>query len=142
MYIPYRINKNFEPDVNFEGLEIPSEFTIADAHWTNAKTARTLSLSHTPTKLAKFDSVKPKLKPRKLTFSDEVTVHQYEVISNCSSDSDSILCPESPEEKCPDEKSDYLFNTDTESESETESVEFLGGKRAKKSLKVKFGKMP
>ena len=142
MYIQYRIHKNLKPDVNFEGLEIPSEFTIAEAHWTTEKAARTLMLPDTPAKLAKLDSVKPKLKPRKLTFSDEVTVHQYEVISNCSSDSDSILCPESPEEKCPDEKSDYLFNTDTESESETESVEFLGGKRAKKSLKVKFGKMP
>ena len=140
MYIKYRIHKNLKPDVNFEGLEIPSEFTIAEAHWITEKTARTLNLPDTPAKLAKLDSEKPKLKPRKLTFSDEVTVHQYEVISNCSSDSDSILCPESPEEKCQDEKSDYIFNTDTE--SETESVEFLGGKRAKKSLKVKFGQIP
>ena len=140
MYIKYRIHKNLKPDVNFEGLEIPSEFTINEAHWITEKTAQTLNLPDTPAKLAKLDSEKPKLKPRKLTFSDEVTDHQYEVISNCSSDSDSILCPESPEEKCPDEKSDYIFNTDTE--SETESVEFLGGKRAKKSLKVKFGQIP
>ena len=140
MYIKYRIHKNLKPDVNFEGLEIPSEFTINEAHWITEKTARTLNLPDTSAKLAKLDSEKPKLKPKKLTFSDEVTVHQYEVISNCSSDSDSILCPESPEEKCPDEKSDYIFNTDTE--SETESVEFLGGKRAKKSLKVKFGQIP
>ena len=117
-------------------MEIPSEFTIARAHWVTAKTDRTLNLPHAPAKLAKLDSMKPKSKPKKLTFNDEVTVHQYEVISNCSTDSDSILCPESPE------NSDSLFNTDTESESETESVEFLGGKRAKKSLKVKLGKIP
>ena len=121
-------------------MEIPSEFTIARAHWVTAKTDRTISLPHAPAKLARLDSMKPKSKPKKLTFNDEVTVHQYEVISNCSIDSDSILCPESPEEKCPDEKSDYIFNTDTE--SETESVEFLGGKRAKKSLKVTFGQIP
>ena len=117
-------------------MEIPSEFTIARAHWVTAKTDRTLNLPHAPAKLAKLDSMKPKSKPKKLTFNDEVTVHQYEVVSNCSTDSDSILCPESPE------NSDSLFNTDTESESETESVEFLGGKRAKKSLKVKFGQIP
>lgn len=136
MYIQYRINKDFEPEVNFWGLEIPSEFTIAAAHLTNARTDRTLSLPHTSAKSAKLDSVKPKSKPRKLTFSDEVTVHEYEVDSDCSSDSNSILCPESPE------NSESLFNTDTETESETGSNEFLGGKRAKKAFKVKFGQIP
>ena len=134
MYIQYRINKDFKPEVNFWGLEIPSEFTIAAAHWTNARTDRTLSLPHTPAKLAKLDSVKPKSKPRKLTFSDEVAVHEYEVNSDCSSNS--ILCPESPE------NSDSIFNTDTETESETGSNEFLGGKRAKKAFKVNFDQIP
>ena len=111
-------------------MEIPSEFTIARAHWVTAKIARADTPATTTAEM------EPSSKSRKVTFSDEVMVHQYEVKSNCSSDSDSILCPESPE------NSDSLFNTDTESESETESVEFVGGKRAKKSLKVKFSQMP
>ena len=110
MCLQYRVNKDFKSDVNFEGLEIPSEFTIAKAEWITSK-----------------------MKPRKLTFSDEVAVHEYEVNSNCSSDSNSILCPESPE------ISDSLFNTDTESESETD---FLEGKKAKKAFKVTFGQIP
>ena len=113
MFLQYRVNKDFKSDVNFEGLEIPSEFTIAKAEWITSK-----------------------MKPRKLTFSDEVTVHEYEVNSNCSSDSNSILCEESLGD------SDSLFNTDTESESENDSFEFLGGKRAKKTFKVKFGQIP
>ena len=112
---------------------------MAKAEWVNSKIARIPSLPDTPTKSAKLEL---KLKPRKLTFSDEVTVHQFEVDSNCSSDSNSILCPESPEQKCPDEKSAYLFNSDTESESETESIDLFGGKRAKKAFKVKFGQIP
>ena len=137
------------PDVNFEGLEIPSEFTIADAQWITAKNARTSSLPETPTKLPKLDPLEFKLKPRKLLFSDEVTVHEYDIETESSSSSlcsedidrdmendgtDDILCPESPE------NIDYLFNTDTE--SETESSQFVGGKRAKKAFKVKFGQIP
>ena len=130
-------------------MEIPSEFTIAKAEWINSKVARKPSLPDTPTKWAKLDQMEFKLKPRKLTFSDEVAVHQYDIetesssSSLCSEDIDrdmandatnDILCPESPE------NNDSLFNTDTE--SETESSEFVGGKRAKKAFKVKFGQIP
>ena len=160
MYIQYRLNKNLEPNINFHGLEIPSEFTIAKAHWSTPKIARTFSPPGPP---VKSNSSKKELKARKVSFNDNVTIHQYDIESDCSSssicsedinrdiknnvtsttiDENDILCPESPEEKCPDEKSDYLFNSDTESESETESFDLLRGKRAKKGFKVKFGQIP
>jgi len=119
---------------------------MAKAEWINSKIVRKPSLPDTPTKSAKLEL---KLKPRKLTFSDEVAVHQSDIETQSSSSSlcsedidrdmendatDDILCPESPE------NNDYLFNTDTE--SETESSEFVGGKRAKKAFKVKFGQIP
>ena len=125
---------------------------MAKAELINSKVARKRSLPDTPTKSAKsakLDPLEIKLKPRKLTFSDEVSVHQYDIetegssSSLCSEDidrdmtndsADDILCPESPE------NSDSLFNTDTE--SETDSSEIMGGKRAKKAFKVKFGQIP
>ena len=122
---------------------------MAKAECINSKVARKRSLPDTPTKSAKLDPLEFKLKPRKLTFSDEVVVHQYDIetesssSSLCSEDIDrdmandatnDILCLESPE------NNDSLFNTDTE--SETESSEFVGGKRAKKAFKVKFGQIP
>ena len=39
-----------KPDINFHGLEIPSEFTIAEARWNTPKIARTLSPPGAPVK--------------------------------------------------------------------------------------------
>ena len=136
-------------------MEIPSEFTIAEARLNTPKIARTLSPPGAPVEPNKSKSSEKDLKAQKLSFNDNITVHQYETESSssslCSEDinrdmendvtndvsnENEILCPKSPE------NSDSLFNTDTETESETESNEFLGGKRAKKSFKVKFGSIP
>ena len=149
MHIKYGLNKNLNPNINFHGLEIPSEFTIAEARWNTPKIARTFNQPTAPTKMTRSKSFEIEARARKLSFNDNVTVHQYDIETDSSSSSlcsedinrdmendvaDDILCPESPE------KNDSLFNTDTE--SETESTEFLGGKRAKKAFKVNFGQIP
>ena len=168
MYIQYGLNKNLESNINFHGLEIPSEFTIAEARWNTPKITRTLSPPGAPVKSNKSKSPEKDLKARKLSFNDNVTVHEYDIetesssSSLCSEDIDrdmendvtnenEILCPESPEQPdspliClesifEDRHSDSLFQSDS-SESEPENDEVLRGRRAKKAFKVKFGSIP
>ena len=119
---------------------------MAAAHF-NAptSTSKSAKLPETPTK-----SVLPEFKPRKLTFNDDVQVHEYDVISNSD---DEILCPATPDSSPPgsplidldtimdDRHSDDLFNSNTESEDEDEA-DILRGRRAKKAFKVKFGEIP
>ena len=167
MYIQYGLNKNLESNINFHGLEIPSEFTIAEARWNTPKIARKLSPPVAPVKSNKIKSPENELKARKLSFNDNVTVHQYDIerasssSSLCSEDIDrdiandvtnenDILCPESPERPdspliCletifEDRHSDSLFQSD-DSDSEPEN-EVLRGRRAKKAFEVKFGSIP
>ena len=168
MHIQYGLNKNLESNINFHGLEIPSEFTIAEARWNTPKITRTLSPPGAPVKSNKSKSPEKDLKARKLSFNDNVTVHEYDIetesssSSLCSEDIDrdmendvtnenEILCPESPEQPdspliClesifEDRHSDSLFQSDS-SESEPENDEVLRGRRAKKAFKVKFGSIP
>ena len=119
MNIQYGLNKNLAPNINFHGLEIPSEFTIAEARWNIPKIARRLSPPGTPVKPNKSKSPENEVKARKLSFNDNVTVHQYDKESDSSSsslcsedidrdiendinstvtDKNDILCPESPEQ--------------------------------------------
>ena len=169
MYIQYGLNKNLESNINFHGLEIPSEFTIAEARWNTPKIARALSPPGAPIKLSKLKSPENELKARKLSFNDNVTVHQYDIeqasssSSLCSEDIDrdiandvtnanDILCPESPERPdsplmCletifDDRHSDSLFRSDTSSDSESEQNHILYGRKAKKAFQVKFGQIP
>ena len=167
MHIQYGLNKNLESNINFHGLEIPSEFTIAEARWNTPKIARTLSPPGAPVKLNKSKSPEKDLKARKLTFNDNATVHEYDVetasssSSLCSEDIDrdmendvtnenEILCPESPERPdsplidletiFEDRHSDSLFQSES-SDSEQEN-EILRGRKAKKAFQVKFGSIP
>ena len=148
-------------------MEIPSEFTIVTAGWNTPKIARILSPPRAPVKSNKSKLPEKDLKARKLTFNDNATIHEYDVetasssSSLCSEDIDrdmkndvtdtnDILCPESPEKPdspliCletifEDRHSDSLFRSDS-SESEPEN-EILRGRRAKKAFQVKFGSIP
>ena len=168
MHIQYGLNKNLESNINFHGLEIPSEFTIAEAHWNTPKIARASSPPVAPIKLNKVKSPENELKARKLSFNDNVTVHQYDIerasssSSLCSEDIDrdiandvtnenDILCPESPERPdspliCletifEDRHSDSLFQSD-DSDSEPENDSVLRGRKATKAFEVKFGSIP
>ena len=131
-----------KPDINFHGLEIPSEFTIAEARWNTPKIARILSPPGAPVKSNKLKSPENELKARKLSFNDNVTVHQYDIdpasfssslcsedidrdMTNDVTDTNDILCPELPEQPdspliCletifEDRHSDSLFQSDTDS---------------------------
>ena len=127
-------------------MEIPSEFTMATARLNATSTFKPFKLPETPTK-----SSSSQLKPRKLTFSDDVQVHEYNVISE--GEESEILCPATPDNSPPgsplidletimdDRHSDSLFNSDTESEEE-EEADIVRGRRAKKAFKVKFGSIP
>ena len=148
-------------------MEIPSEFTIAEARWNTPKIARTFNQPDAPTKMTRSKSFEIEARARKLSFNDNVTVHQYEVDTQSSSsslcsedinrdieddvtDENEILCPESPEQPdspliCletifEDRHSDSLFQSDS-SESEPEN-EILRGRKAKKAFEVKFGSIP
>ena len=87
--------------------------------WNTPKVARLSRPPAAPTKLAKTRSSENELKKRKLSFNDNVTVHQYDKESDSSSsslcsedidrdiendinstvtDKNDILCPESPEQ--------------------------------------------
>ena len=146
-------------------MEIPSEFTIAEARWNTPKIARTFNQPDAPTKMTRSKSFEIEARARKLSFNDNVTVHQYEIESSSSSlcsedinrdieddvtDENEILCPESPEQPdspliCletifEDRHSDSLFQSDS-SESEPEN-EILRGRKAKKAFEVKFGSIP
>ena len=116
-------------------MEIPSEFTIAEARLNTPKIARTLSPPGAPVEPNKSKSSEKDLKAQKLSFNDNITVHQYETESSssslCSEDIDrdmendvtsenEILCPESPEQ--PDSP--------------------LICRKAKKAFQVKFGSIP
>ena len=121
---------------------------------TPTDTFKPVKLPDTPTKFfigtSSASDVNMKLKPRKLTFSDDVQVQEYDVISG---NDDEILCPATPEGSPPgsplidldtimdDRHSDDLFNSNTESEDEDEA-DILRGRRAKKAFKVKFGEIP
>ena len=150
-------------------MEIPSEFTIAEARWNTPKIAQTFNQPDAPTKMTRSKSFEIEARARKLSFNENVTVHQYEIESSssslCSEDIDrdmendvtinvtnenEILCPESPEQPdspliCletifEDRHSDSLFQSDS-SESEPEN-EILRGRKAKKAFEVKFGSIP
>ena len=97
--------------------------------------------------MTRSKSFENEARARKLSFNDNVTVHQYDIETESSSSSlcsddinrdmendvaDDILCPESPE-------NDSLFNTDTESETESKNDAILLDRKAKKAFKVKFG---
>ena len=171
MRIQYGLNKNLESNINFHGLEIPSEFTIAEARWNTPKITRTLSPPGAPVKSNKSKSPEKDLKARKLSFNDNVTVHQYDLetesssSSLCSEDIDrdmendvtndvtsenEILCPESPEkpdsplidlETIFEDRHSDSLFQSDTSDSESEN-EILRGRRAKKAFKVKFGSIP
>ena len=128
-------------------MEIPSEFTIAEARWNTPKIARIFNQPDAPSKMTRSKSFENEARARKLSFNDNVTVHQYDIETDSSSSSlcsddinrdmendvaDDILCPESPE-------NDSLFNTDTESETESKNDAILLDRKAKKAFKVKFG---
>ena len=166
MRIQYGLNKNLESNINFHGLEIPSEFTIAEACWNTPKIARTFNQPDAPVKSNKLKSPENELKVRKLSFNDNVTIHQYDIdpasssslcsedidrdMANGVTDTNDILCPESPEQPdspmisletiFEDRHSDSLFQSDS-SESEPEN-EILCGRKAKKAFQVKFGSIP
>ena len=171
MNIQYGLNKNLAPNINFHGLEIPSEFTIAEARWNIPKIAGRLSPPGAPVKPNKLKSLENKRKVRKLSFNDNVTVHQYDKESDSSSsslcsedisrdlnndanstaaDTNDILCPESPErpdspliclETIFEDRHSDSLFQSDDSDSEPEN-EVLRGRRAKKAFEVKFGSIP
>ena len=152
-------------------MEIPSEFTIAEARWNTPKIRRTFNQPDAPTKMTRSKSFENEARARKLTFNDNITVHQYNIETASSSSSlrsedinrdmkndvtndvtneNEILCPESPEqpdspliclETIFEDRHSDSLFQSDSSESEPEN-EILRGRKAKKAFEVKFGSIP
>ena len=167
-HIQYGLNTNLKINVNFDGLEIPSEFTFDGAHWNTPKPVRPPDSPGAPIK-TKVDSMTDMPKRRKLNFDAGMTSQDAETESlssavrsidlssaGCNKNITTvdgkrdILCPETPEPNrgsplicletiMEDSHSDCLFDTDTAPDSDAEMVDIVRGREAKNSFQVRFG---
>ena len=115
------------------GVDLSSEFSIQAV--TQEPSVSTSISQSTPTSASQ-------LRPRKLKFSEDVTVHHYDNVtddsqSDSSSNDSELIDLDSVLEM---RHSDDLFNTDTESENEEPRVKTaIRGRKAIKKFEVKFG---
>ena len=152
----YRIDKKFSSDITFDGLEIPSQYTIAAVHLLDTpKVIQALQIP-SASQESKSDLVSGF---RQLRFNDEVTVHEYEAESDISAlDSDEI--DEELKTEVSQADVDDKSGTDNELSSENElpapvfsttserssvrleigsdEADIIHGRHARKTLQVQF----
>lgn len=153
-------------EIQFSGLEIPSEFTIAVARLQPSMAIRTQQKPGTSLKTSKTTSKTNETKPKISNFSANLTI-QGSTVDPASGALPGRPVAEVPESEDPNEvidivcsekmdncpsggsssildsllgnfQDDLLFNSDTDSDSAAIESDVFCGKKAKKKLKVKF----